>query len=396
MNINKFFIVVTAQNQITMMKLLSENQNKLQEVTSHAIDEMTENSENILVKQKEILQVNNAHRAAVENNLHELMREKGLIRSGQIEVSKMILHLKEKLDESLVSLKQQSREMKQNQAALRDDLSDLQANAFHISNKLSETMAYVLSQNDIASSHFDRTIQHLSEISKTTEKLANLVQTLEINVDQKLAWISNKIGGSDKLLEKIHLLLLHMGYLLFGMLLLVFINASAFYRIFFIIAVPLNFVLILFECKHVNLIEITQILFIVYVTNFIRQLVKIFALNKKTKEHVNQSQNDEHKENRNYNEAFNKRETSQDREYRGSVENNNNYNYNHISAFKNRYMDHANRESSLTPSISSNRSLTPFSSVLQDRSRCSAYTMKGERCRNAAVLNQIYCRRHEK
>lgn len=390
----------SAHNQITMMKQISENQNKLQEVTVQAIDEITEKNENLLHQQKEILQVNNAHRAAVESNLHELMREKGLIRAGQIEVAKMIDHLKEKLDESLVNLKQQSREMKQNQAALLDDFGGLRTNIFHISDKLSESTEYILSQNEIASTQFDRTVQRLSEISDTIAKLAALVHTLEDNVDEKLAWITNKIGGTDKLLENINLVLQHFGYLLLGMLILVFVNAPAIYRIIFIASVPLNFGLILFKCKHVNLIELSQILAAIFIANLIRQIVwtpnmgKFFAL--KTSKPNDQTKNNKNEET--------EREPSHEPELHEQRENNNDYSFNYVTAFKNRYKkfdSFADREHSLTPSIASNqsfgsRSLTPFSLAMQDRTRCSALTMKGDRCRNAAVTNQIYCRRHEK
>lgn len=384
-----------AHNQIEMMKQISENQNKLQEVTSQAIDEMSENNENLLNQQKEILQVNNAHRAAVESNLHELMREKGLIRSGQMEVANMIDHLKIKLDESLVNLKQQSREMKQNQAALLNDLGDLQTNAFHISDKLSETTEYILSQNEVASSQFDRTIQRLSEINEMIEKLAALVHTLEGNVDQKLAWITNKIGGTDKLLENINLVIQHLGYLLFGMLILVFVNAPAFYRIIFITSVPLNFFLTLFECKHVDLVELSQMIGAIFAANLIRRV--IWSLNVKNPFALNNKTEEQTKENRDSSET--EHESSPTKK-----ENNNEYNYSYVTAFKNRYKEHnsfTNREGSLTPSMASNhsfdsRSLTPFTSMIQDRVRCSALTVKGDRCRNAAVLNQYYCRRHEK
>lgn len=387
---------VLAHSQIAMMKQISENQNKLQEVTEQAIDEIAEKNENLLHQQKEILQVNNAHRAAVESNLHELMREKGLIRSGQMEVAKLIDHLKEKLDESLVNLKQQSREMKQNQAALLDDLGGLRTNAFHISDKLSETTEYILSQNEIASTQFDRTVQRLSEIGETIEKLAVLVHTLEGNVDQKLAWITNKIGGTDKLLENINLVLQHFGYLLLGMLILVFVNAPAFYRITFITSVPLNFGLILFKYKHASLIQLSQIIATVFTANLIRQLVwtanlrNFFALKYSNPKDQTKDNNNE--------------KTEREPEINEQMENNNDYSFSYVTAFKNRYKKNdsfANREHSLTPSMASNhsfdsRSLTPFSLAMQDRIRCSALTMKGDRCRNAAATNQIYCRRHEK
>ena len=98
------------------------------------------------------------------------------------------------------------------------------------------------------------------------------MQTLEGSVGEKLAWITNKIGGTDEALTNINLLLQHFAYLLFGMLLLVFVNAPAFYRLFFIFAVPMNFICALMQWRNVSLIELTQIVGIVFACNLIRYL----------------------------------------------------------------------------------------------------------------------------
>ncbi|XP_031618786.1 protein brambleberry-like [Contarinia nasturtii] len=391
-------LMSSAQHQIIMLKKLSENQNELHELTSQAMDDFTKKNEKVIDQQKEILQVSNSHRAIVEGNLHELMREKGLIRSGQVEVARLIETLKGKLDESLANLKVQSRQMKDNQAALLEDLNNLQTNAFHISDKLSDTSEYILSQNEIASTQFDQTIQRLSEINHTIEKLQKLMTTLESSVDDKLTWITSKLGGADEALKNIYLILQYIGYLLFGMLILVFINAPGFYRIFFIFAVPLNFACTLCEWHYVSLIELTQILVTVFACNLIRQMLwnmkSPFALNKKT--------GSQHTKEIPQNQPETEREASQEKQYNefDGNDNNNDYSYNHLSAFKNRHREYM-REQSMTPSVASNQSfdargLTPFTSTLMDRTRCISLTVKGDQCRNAAVTNQIYCRRHEK
>lgn len=387
-----------------MMKQLSENQNRLRDLTETAIDEISEKNDHLISQQKEILQVSDAHRSAVESNLNDLMREKGLIRSGQIEVARMIDHLKGKIDESIGNLKQHSQDMKQNHQVLLDDLSELQSNAFRLSDKLGDTTEYILSQNEIASAQFDQTIKRLSDINETINKLASLMQTIEQDVDRKLAWITNKIGGTDEVLANMNLILQHFGYLLFGMLLLVFVNASPFYRIFFIMIVPANFACTLFGWRNANLIELTQILGAVIACNLIRQFLMTinlknpFSLSDKKRRVPN---NNEHtKANSSLNESETEREATPEQQNRDEYnENNNDYSYSYVSAFKNRYRlnnTSANRERSLTPSNASNRSMTPFTTMLQDRIRCTALTMKGDQCRNAAIHDKLYCRTHNK
>lgn len=389
-----------------MMKQLSENQDKLRDLTAQAIDDMAEKNEQVIDQQKHILRVSNSHRAVVESNLHELMREKGLIRSGQIEVATMIDSLKVKLDESLINLRQQSKQMKENQAALLEDLNNLQSNAFHISDKLSATTEYILTQNDLASTQFDQTIRRLGEINELIEKLQSVMQTLEGNVGEKLAWITDKIGGTDEALTKINLLLQHFAYMLFGMLLLVFVNAPAFYRLFFIFAVPMNFICALMQWRSTTLIELTQILGIVFACNFIRYILttmnvkNLFVLGKqKVIQTEGTKATSDHKDSDN-----NEPDASQHQEYDSNPSNNNDYSYSYLNAFKHRYRGNdrsMTREGSATPSTASNhslnaRSLTPFNLKLMDRTQCIALTVKGDRCRNAATANEMYCRRHEK
>lgn len=395
---NNLCNILSAQNQIQMMKELSKNQDVLRSLTSQAIDhfdDLAEKNEKVIDQQKEILKVSSSHRAVVENNLHELMREKGLIRSGQLEVAQMIENLKSKLDESLTNLKQQSKQMKDNQAALLDDLGNLQTNAFHISDKLSDTTEYLLSQNEIASNQFDQTIQRLSEINETIEKLQQLMNTLERSVDKKMAWITGKLGGTDEALTNINLVVQHLGYLLFGMLLLVFINAPAFYRVFFIFAVPMSLISTLLQWRNVGLVELTQILGIVFVCNLIRQIMwnmnlkNPFAMSPKKSEKT-KATNDRQTEEKEVSHEDND-------EFDGDVrrDNNNDYSYSYLSSFKKRH-----RDGSTTPSVASNLSfdgrLTPFTARMLDRTRCIALTVKGDRCRNAAVNNEIYCRKHDK
>lgn len=376
-----------------MMKKISENQDTLRDLTSQAIDDLVEKNEKVIGQQVEILKVSNSHRAVVEGNLHELMREKGLIRSGQIEVAQMIGQLKSKIDESLHSLKQHSKQMKENQEAVLDDLNNLQTNAFHISDKLGETTEYILSQNEIASVQFDQTIKRLSEINHTIEKLQQLMTTLEGSVDEKLTWITTKLGGTDEALANVNLIVQHLGYLLFGMLLLVFVNAPAFYRLFFIFAVPISFISTLFQWQNVSLVELTQLIAAIFACNLIRQI--LWNMNLKNpfamscKEKTKEPETEPNASQEEYDEV----------DGNASRRDNNN-DYSFLSSFKNRHREHF-REGSVTPSVASNqsfdvRSLTPFTSSLLDRTRCIALTLKGDRCKNAAVNNRIYCRRHEK
>lgn len=56
------------------------------------------------------------------------------------------------------------------------------------------------------------------------------------------------------------------------------------------------------------------------------------------------------------------------------------------------------KQRSMTPSIDDGsdgrKSATPFSSTLINRNRCTAMTVKGDVCRNAALADDDFCRVH--
>lgn len=239
------------------MDKLSVNQQNLERITSTAIDELSEKNEKLIDQQKQMLQVSQAHRTTVETNLHELMREKSLIKTGQLEVAGMVEHLKKQLDATLSNLRQQSKETKQNHAALTKDLVDLHDSAFR-------TNEYILTQNELAAGQFEQTIRQLNEVNETIVKLATVLRHLENDLDSKLTWIAERVGGTETFVNNISLFTKYLSYLLLGMLLLVFINASSFYRSVFVLIVPINFSCALFDSHHLDIIQMSQVIFAIY------------------------------------------------------------------------------------------------------------------------------------
>lgn len=126
------------------------------------------------------------------------MKEKSLIKSGQMEVAQMIIGLKSQLDDGMKSLKTQFSQSKLNHADLLKDLDYLHESASKISEKIGETTEYVLAQNELASGQFDDTIKHLNDIKKIIFTLSTLLEQIQANVDRKLVWILDKVGDTGK------------------------------------------------------------------------------------------------------------------------------------------------------------------------------------------------------
>lgn len=194
-------------------------------------------------------------RSSIENNLQDIMHEKNLIKAGQLEVAQMIGALKKKLDNGLLTLDSQSSQSRANHADLLSDLSMLHDNAVRVSQKLEEAMEYILTQSAVASVQFEATVEQLNDINKTVFDVADLIKQLRNDLEEQLQWISSKVGGTEVFVVKLQVTAQYLGFLLLGMLMLVFVNAASFYRMVFLAGVVLTYGLIITDVYPIRMMH---------------------------------------------------------------------------------------------------------------------------------------------
>lgn len=197
------------------------------------------------------------------------MHEKNLIKAGQLEVAAMINALKQKLDDGLITFESQSSQSRANHADLLRDLSVLHDNAVKVSQKLEDAMEYVLTQTAVASVHFDATVQQLNDINKTVFGVADLIKQLRSDLEEQLRWISEKVGGTEIFVVKLQLTAQYLGFLLLGMLMLVFVNAAPFYRMVFLAGVLFTFGLNIIDLLVIRMMHMNVALATVFLGNYI-------------------------------------------------------------------------------------------------------------------------------
>lgn len=204
------------------------------------------------------------------------MNEKNLIKAGQLEVAQMIDDLKQKLDAGLITLESQTSQSRANHADLLHDLSTLHENAVQVSGMLEEAMEYVLKQSAIASVQFDATVHQLNDINKTVFDVAELIEQLRNDLEEQLLWISDKVGGTEMFMVKLQLTVQYVGFLLLGMLMLVFVNAAVFYRMVFLVGVVFTYGLNISGLYAIRMMQMNVALATVFLGNFNRLLIEIF------------------------------------------------------------------------------------------------------------------------
>lgn len=193
--------------------------------------------------------------------------------------------------------------------------------------------------------------------------------------------------------------------LLFGMLGLSFINASIFSRIVFIFSVPANFLAKYFEFYGLDFMTFSSVLFTILIGkktselkkkklkffiyfsgNFIiKQIPKSYLRNilKRTTVNTNNVQ-------KNPIPKMNLKTGPDEIDYISRLRRRQEFLNLTVGDIKQRSMT----PSTFDDGSDGRKSATPFSSTLINRHRCTALTVKGDGCRNAALADSDLCRVH--
>lgn len=389
MTVNK--LMTTAHEQLAMMQNLQDNQRHLNELTGQAIDEMQENSEKLISQQNDLMLLSSTQRAKLESNLKELVREKSLIRSGQVEVANLLTGLKQKIDESLKQLETQATRSKLQYNSIIDDL---QESAGRITDQIDKTAAHITSHQESTMEQYEYTMVKLRKMNSTIYDLAYLVTGLQQDFEQKLTWISEKIGGTDYLVNRLNIILFHFLYLLMGMLCLVFVNADTFSRLAFIFLIPINFIAAMLDYYSLDVVRLTATVLTIILSNYsfkylrTKNLKGMFSMQDRIEDVTDNAKAP--------NEAKNVSHDSKIERFKASSPSVRKMNENVEYRSRTPMQEFLNKTVLGMNDQSIRKSATPFSTTSAGRVQCMASTSKGGQCRNAAMADGDFCRVHQR
>ncbi|XP_062551672.1 protein brambleberry-like [Armigeres subalbatus] len=408
LTVNK--LMNTAHEQIEMMGQLAENQKELHSVTQEAIDEMSVNNDRIISQQGDIMRLSETHRAKVESNFRDLVREKALIRSGQQEVATLLTDLRSRIDESIKQLETQSKRSKLNHASLLTDMEQLQKSAATIAGKIDETSTHFASHHQAAEEQYKYTLSQLEKINNTVANMLDMIGALQKDFDHKLAWITEKVGGSDYILKKMNTIIIHFCYIIFGMICLSFVGADKFIRVFFILAVPGNLLGNLLDLIQSDVIQLSVILGSFIAADLICRLgLKFYPRIRAWRDQLSMNRDQPDTAARGQREpslvparsrlnvplrpeptvVYEEDEEEENEENQEET--------NDATSYLNSLRSRFSRERSMTPSVSNGgpvrRSMTREGS--EDRQQCTARTIRGDQCRGIALAGRDFCRVHD-
>ncbi|XP_035915680.1 protein brambleberry-like [Anopheles stephensi] len=393
LTVNK--LMTTAHGQVRMMDELAESQQKLQTITKQAMDAMEDNNERIMHQQGDIMQLSEVHRAKVESNFRELARGKDLIKAGQQEVAVLLTDLRRRIDDSMQQLEVQSQRIKLDHDALLSNLERLQANAAEIAAKIEETGVHFTQHHRAVEDQFRYTLEQVQRINATVASMLESIRTLQQDFNRHLSWLVEKIGGSEKILPKLNVILVHLGYLLLGMICLAFVGSDKVLRVVLVVAVPGNLIGGLLELFDPDVVRLSVGLGCAAVVDVLAHFVmKIISVRDASKAEETSTHNQERPaEHRAPNGRTPSTEESDEEEFqplrtrRKSIT--------REQSTSSTVADSVRRSFSRFSDDFRRRSVTPREGSYTERQHCTATTLRGDRCRGFALAGTEFCRLHE-
>ncbi|XP_058059269.1 protein brambleberry-like [Anopheles bellator] len=419
LTVNK--LMATAQDQVRLMGEMSISQEQLQSNSREAVQMMIGNNERIIRQQDNIMRLSEINRAKLESNFRNLEHGKSLIQLGQQNVAIMLTDLHNHIDGNMKHLEEQSKHTKVNHDSLLADLKHLQEKIVAIDGTIEEMGQHIEEHHREAEKYYQYTIEQLQRINTTVSDLLNSFERLHQNFNRQVTWLVEKFGGSENSLQHLNIILLHLSYLLIGMIGLAFVGASKLLRLVFITAVPSNLLGGMLELFQPDILRLSFALVCVTIIDVLCCLIVKYyphggfpwamRLEKTTEATklrasvvaeqpfpVNMVSSNEHCEKEIGEESFEHVDSSAEQ-----------------TSFKDAYRRMRERSVSSTISHDSMRRSVPRSgdndwtqrSVAEmtdttmehqygwQRAQCTAQTLRGSQCRGNAMSGTDFCRLHE-
>ncbi|KAJ4426506.1 hypothetical protein ANN_27320, partial [Periplaneta americana] len=217
-----------------------EGQKKLESITSNTMESISQGHQSLMDQQEKLRVTQRNIQDFVTLNLRELTREKALIAAGHRELAKMTEDVKKKLDEASMDLSNQVNERRDNHKQLLQDLESIQAQAALIWERIDESTQQILAQHASAAAQYESTLHKLAQINTTVNFLLNLMDKTRHELDERLGWLTRLLGGTGEQVDRLYSCVLHILFLVVGMITAAFVRAPTLTRTFLLLVVPLN------------------------------------------------------------------------------------------------------------------------------------------------------------
>ncbi|KAL5280294.1 hypothetical protein ACFFRR_004336 [Megaselia abdita] len=266
LTINK--LVSSTHQHLDLMEKLQNSQKLLEKATLTSLDEITDSHLKLLDQQQEILKMSEFQKHNSEQNMREILKEKSLLKIGNSELNSFIFNLKQKVKEG-----------KDDYSSLVSDLEQLNAISSRITLKLEEITEEISERGEENYALLETTKRQIEQVDEVVEEVFNFVMALRKEFNEKVRWLE-KYLGKDEGIERLTIILIHLGTLFIGMLCLVFVGADYVSRYLFLGLIGVNATLTLTKVYNLNVGILMKTIAVLLIGNLGTIIYKKYNLEK--------------------------------------------------------------------------------------------------------------------
>ncbi|XP_071111837.1 protein brambleberry-like [Haliotis cracherodii] len=233
-------LMTSAHGQTEVMKELKDGQEQLHLMTTETIRKLFESQQELLITHESLRSAQEGVFTHIKDNIQELTKEKSLIATGNKELAGMTQKIKQELDLTREQLQDQESAQRQNHQTILEDLKNIRNRAKDAFDKLDSSTKHLLLSHSNMTTHYQEMFSNLQKINKTVTGLLRSVAEMQENMERKLGWISQLLGGADDKLQLLTSCVLHIAYFLLMVVAAAFLHLPLFSRFLLLIVIVSN------------------------------------------------------------------------------------------------------------------------------------------------------------
>ncbi|XP_025082982.1 protein brambleberry-like isoform X2 [Pomacea canaliculata] len=226
--------------QLEAMEELKNGQEHLHTITSETVRRLFESQQELLVTQEKLRSGQADVFASVADNLMQLQQEKSLIASGNQQLAQLAEKIRNELNSTAQLIKKQGAAQQLKNEDILRDLKLIHSQASDALARLDASSHRLLSHHKILQKQQKAVFANLQRINSSVTYVLEAVSNFQSKMENRIAWITQLIGGADDKLDILQCCVLHIAYLLLMMITAAFLHTPLVGRVVLIMVVLSN------------------------------------------------------------------------------------------------------------------------------------------------------------
>ncbi|KAK7094027.1 protein brambleberry-like [Littorina saxatilis] len=226
--------------QLQAMQELKSGQEDLHQMATDTVRRLFESHQELFVTHEK-MRTSQAHVfTSVADNVKQLQEEKALIAAGNQQLAQLAEKIRAELNTTARLIKSQEAAQQEKHEAILKDLKLIHNQASEALARLDASSERLLSHHDTLQRRQEEVFDNLQKINTTVLAVMTTVLDLQTQMEQRISWVTQILGGADDKLEVLQCCVLHLAYFLLVVVVAAFLHTPVMTRVIMMVVVVSN------------------------------------------------------------------------------------------------------------------------------------------------------------